>query len=119
MAVNRTVAIHFNGPAAIQSTATALALAERLFARGHRVMVFASGDAATLAAGSDDVTAAITALVHRGVHAPTLQWVVDAAAAQRLGVADTLAPGVVAGDFSDLWSFVRDADVILSPPGAR
>lgn len=112
-----TVALHLTDGSLSETTGTALALAERLFTRGHRVTVFAGDHAAGLAAGEDDLTAGIRALLHRGVHGATLQWVVDVAAAERLGVSAALAPGVVPGDLSDLWSFVRDADVVLSPPG--
>ena len=111
----RTVAVHLTEGSWSEPTATALRLADRLLSRGHRVTIFAGDEAAALAAGHGDVSAAVTALLHRGTHGGTLHWVVDREAAQRLGVADALAPGVVPGDLTDLWGFVRDADVVLSP----
>lgn len=113
----RTIALHLTGGTWSEPTATALRLADRLLARGHRVTVFAGDAAAGLAAGSGDVADAVAALLHRGAHGGTLHWVVDRAAAQRQGVEDSLVPGVIPGDLADLWAFVRDADVVLSPGG--
>jgi hypothetical protein len=45
--------------------------------------------------------------------------VTDASAAADRGVGDALVPGVLPGDLADLWAFVRDADVVLSPGGER
>ena len=116
MAVSRrTIAVHLTDGAWSEPTATALRLADRLLARGHRVTVFAGDDAAGLAAGDGPVSDAVTSLLRRGAHGGTLHWVVDAAASRRLGVAESLVPGVVPGDLADLWAFVRDADVVLSP----
>lgn len=115
----RTVALHLTDGALSETTATALRLADRLLARGHRVTVFASDAAAGLAAGRGEVPAAIASLLHRGVHGGTLHWVVDRQSTQRLGVDDHLAPGVVLGDQADLWAFVRNADVVLSPGGSN
>lgn len=98
-----------------ESTLSALHLAERLLARGNRVTVYARDAAAALAAGSDELGEAITALLRRGVHGATLDWVVDAAAAARLGAAQHTA-GVIPGSCGDLWTFVRDADVVLAQP---
>ncbi|HUH07544.1 MAG TPA: hypothetical protein VML96_07015, partial [Egibacteraceae bacterium] len=56
-----------SGPAA-ESTATAIKLAERILARGHRVAVFAHDEAATLTAGKGETAQAIAALIRRGVH---------------------------------------------------
>lgn len=118
MAVSRkTVALHLTDGALSETTATALRLADRLLARGHRVTVFASDAAAGLAAGRGEVPEAIGALLHRGVHGGTLHWVVDRSSAHRLGVEEHLAAGVVPGDHADLWAFVRNADVVLSPGG--
>jgi len=115
--VSRRVAFVFTGTAPPEQSATALKLAERLLARGHRVTVFAHERDTTLAAGTDELARAAAGLLRRGVHGGTLDWVVDAAAAERHGVAATQAPGVVPGDHSDLWAFVRHADVVLSVGG--
>lgn len=118
MAVSRkTLTFHLTDGSLSETTATALRLADRLLARGHRVTVFASDAAAGLAAGRGEVPNAIAALLHRGVHGGTLHWVVDRPSAERLGVVDNLAPGVVPGGHADLWAFVRDADAVLSPGG--
>lgn len=118
MAVSRrTIALHLTDGDWSEPTATALRLADRLLARGHRVTVFADDAAAGLAAGAGEVPEAIAALLHRGAHGGTLHWVVDRNAAARLGVKDSLVPGVIPGDLADLWAFVRDADVVLSPGG--
>ncbi len=118
MAVSRrTVAVVLSDGAAGETTATALRLADRVAARGHRVTVYAREAAAGLAAGDSEVATAVAALVRRGVHGGTLDWVTDAAAAERLGVAGRQAPGVVPGDCADLWAFLRNADVVLAPGG--
>lgn len=103
--------------AGAEQTVTALRLAERLLARGCRVTVFAHPPATQLAAGDGDLARAIAALLRRGVHGATLDWVADAGAAEAAAVAGTQAAGVVLGDHADLWAFVRDADVVLSPGG--
>jgi hypothetical protein len=113
----RRIALVLTGGVCVERTATALKLADRLLSRGLRVAVFAHEDATTLTAGTGEVPDAVTALLRRGVHGGTLDWVVDAAAARRLGVADRQVPGVVLGDHADLWAFVRDADVVLSTGG--
>jgi len=112
--VSRTVALLLNSARDRERTTTALRLAERLLGRGHRVTVFAHDDAVVLSAGDGDLARAIGALLRRGVHGGTLDWVVEDDAARALGVADTQVPGVVPGDHADLWGFVRDADVVLS-----
>jgi sulfur relay (sulfurtransferase) complex TusBCD TusD component (DsrE family) len=115
----KTIAVHLTDGAPSEGTATAVQLAERLLARGHRVTVFAGQQAAALAAGQGPVPDAIAALLRRGAHGGTLHWVTDASAAADRGVSDALVPGVLPGDLADLWSFVRDADVVLSPGGGR
>lgn len=115
----RRVALVLTADPTAEPSVTALRLAERLLARGHRVTVFAHDAATTLSAGEGDTAAAVTALLRRGVHGATLDWVVDAAAARRLGVDGSQAPGVVPGDHGDLWAFVREADVVLSAGGGR
>lgn len=112
-----TVALLLTLGARAESTATALRLAERLLARGHRVTVFAHEDATAVSAADSDVADAVAALVRRGVHGATLDWVVDREAAVRLGCTHKQVAGVVPGDHADLWSFVREADVVLAPPG--
>jgi hypothetical protein len=109
----RRIALLLTAGASVERTATALKLADRLLARGHRVMVFAHEEAATLAAGVGEVSAAVAALLRRGVHGGTLDWVVDSGAARRMGVLDRQPPGVIPGDHADLWAFVRDAEVVL------
>lgn len=110
----RRVALILNDGTHSERTTTALRLAERILARGHRVTVFAHDSAAGLSAGSGDLPTAVAALLRRGVHGGTLDWVVEADAAEALGVAGRQVPGVVPGDHADLWAFVRDADVVLS-----
>lgn len=100
-----------------EHTATALALAERLLARGHRVSVFAHDAAVTLSSGDGEAARTVAALARRGLHGAPLDWVVEAPAARALGVLDTQVPGVVHGDHADLWAFVRAADVVLTPGG--
>lgn len=110
-----TVAVLLTTDSCDESTATALRLAERLLARGTRVTVFAHEEAATLSAAGGDAAEAVGALLRSGVHGATLDWVVDRSAARRLGCTAQQLGGVVQGDHSDLWSFVRAADVVLSP----
>ena len=109
----KTVALILNDGAQNERLTTALRLAERLLARGHRVTIFAHDEAATLSAGEGDLAGAVGALLRRGVHSGTLDWVVEADAAQALGVAREQAPGIVPGDHADLWAFVREADIVL------
>lgn len=115
--MSRQVALVLTGSAGPEQTGTALKLAERLLARGHRVTVFAHERDTALSAGDDELARAVAALLRRGVHGGTLDWVVDGHAAERGGVASTQVAGVIAGDHSDLWSFVRHADVVLSVGG--
>ena len=115
----KTIAVHLTDDTPSESTATAIQLAERLLARGPRVTVFAGQGAGALAAGEGAVRDAIAALLRRGAHGGTLHWVTDAAAAAERGVGGALVPGVLPGDLADLWAFVRDADVVLSPGGGR
>lgn len=110
----RRVALILNDSAQSERVTTALRLAERILARGVRVTVFAHDEAATLSAGTGELAAAVAALLHRGVHGGTLDWVVEADAAEAFGVAGDQAPGVVPGDHADLWAFVREADLVLS-----
>ena len=110
-----TAALVLSGDAGSETTLTALQLSERLLARGVRVTVYARDAAATVGAGSGELATAVGQLLRRGVHGATLDWVVDGGAAQRLGATQQV-PGVIPGGCSDLWAFVRDADVILAPP---
>lgn len=111
----KTVAVVLSDGTENEPTATVLRLAAAVLARGHRVTVFAHDQAATLAAGTGEVAQAAAALLRRGLHGGTLDWVVDADAAARHGVADSQARGVVPGDHADLWAFLRAADVVLTP----
>jgi hypothetical protein len=115
----RRAALLLTGGPDSEEVATALALAERLLARGVRVTVFAHGEAARLSAAGGPVADAVGALLRRGVHGATLDWVVDVPAAKRLGVPGCQAAGVVPGDHADLWAFVREADLVLSAGGGR
>ena len=115
----KTIAVHLTDDTPTESTATAVQLAERLLVRGHRVTVFAGQGAGALAAGEGAVHDAIASLLRRGAHGGTLHWVTDAAAAAERGVSASLVPGVLPGDLADLWAFVRDADVVLSPGSER
>lgn len=113
----RSVALLLTSGVASEHTATALKLAERLMARGHRVAVFAHGDAAGLAAGGGELATAVAALLRRGVHDGSFDWVADEASVDRLGVAGQLTPGAVPGDHADLWAMVRHAEVVLTAGG--
>jgi hypothetical protein len=115
----RRAALVLTGGPITEQTVTALLLAEQLLARGTRVAVFAHGEAGSLGAGDDELAAAVAALLRRGVHGATLDWVVDADSVGRAGVGGCLAPGIVQGDHADLWAFVRQADLVLSVGGAR
>jgi sulfur relay (sulfurtransferase) complex TusBCD TusD component (DsrE family) len=117
-ASNRRTALILTGGPVTEQTVTALQLAERLLLRGSRVTIFAHAGAAAVAAGGGELAAAVAALLRRGVHGATLDWVVDAAAAGRAGVDGCLVPGVVGGDHADLWAFVREADIVLSTGGS-
>jgi hypothetical protein len=114
--VRRTALVLTGGPVTEQ-TLTALRLAERLLARGSRVTVYAHAEAAAVAADGGPLGAAVAALLRRGVHGATLDWVVDARAAEEGGVAGCQAAGVVPGDAADLWAFVREADLVLAAGG--
>jgi hypothetical protein len=114
----RQAALVLTGGPVTEQTVTALRLAERLLARGCRVTVFSHAEAATVASGGSPLAEAVAALLRRGVHGATLDWVVDEHAAAELGVGGCQAPGVVQGDHADLWAFVRDADLVLSAGGA-
>lgn len=110
----RTFAFVLNTAVATERTTTALRLAQRLVARGHRVAVFAHDHAAALSAGDGEVPRAVAALLRRGVVPGTFAWVVEQDAARAVGVEDSQVAGVVLGDHADLWGFVREADVVLS-----
>lgn len=111
--MNRTVAVVLSSATSSAAAATALRLADRLLARGHRVTVFAHGDAVDLALATSAAAGAIAALLRRGVHGATLDWVVEGGAAGGRRLVD----GVVVGDDADLWRFVRAADIVLAPGG--
>lgn len=115
----RRVALVLTDGPADERTLTALRLAERLLARGNRVSLFAHAGAATLSVDGTEVGRAVGALIRRGVHGATLDWVVDGAAAEALGAGQAQAAGVVSGDHADLWAFVRDADLVLSVGGVE
>lgn len=115
----RRVALLLTGGPISEESLTALALAERLLARGSRVTVFAHAEAAAVSAGEGPLALAVAALLRRGVHGATLDWVVDGTAATQAGLAGCQAPGVVRGDHADLWAFVREADIVLSAGGGR
>jgi len=111
------VALLLNRGETAASTATALALADRLLARGHRVSVFAHDEAAVLAAGNGPVASVVGSLLRRGATGPGFDWIAERPAADALGVGDHQALGVVLGDHADLWALVREADVVLTPGG--
>lgn len=115
--MSRRVAFLLAGSVEAEQAATALKLAERLLARGHRVTVFAHDSAVALSAGDAEPARAVAGLLRRGVHGGTLDWVVDGESVERLGAAAAQVPGVVPGDAADLWAFVRAADVVLSAGG--
>lgn len=111
----KRIAFVLNTGAASEATGTALALMERLLARGHRVSVFAHDDAVTLSAGDGEPAQVVAGLLRRGVHGAAFDWVIERAAAVALGIEGRQVPGVVQGDHADLWAIVRGADVVLTP----
>lgn len=113
--MSRTVTVVLSSATSSSAAATALQLADHLLTAGHRVMVFAHGTAVDLALDSAPIADAVRALLHRGVHGATLDWVVEAGAAGGRRMVD----GVIAGDDADLWRFVREADVVLAPGGGH
>lgn len=115
MVVSRTVTLVLSSATSSAAASTALQLADRLLARGHRVTIFAHGDAVDLALAAGPAAGAIAALLRRGVHGATLDWVVEGGAAGGRRLVD----GVVVGDDADLWRFVREADVVLAPGGGQ
>lgn len=117
MVVRKTVAMVLTSATGSAAAATALQLADRLLERGHRVTVFAHGSAAELVLAGSAVAPTIAALLRRGVHGGTLDWVVHHAAVPN--GRERLVAGVIDGDDADLWSFIRDADVVLSPGGGQ
>ena len=110
----RSCALVLNQASVTEQTTTALALVERLVDRGVAVRVFAHDEAAVLSAGTHPIAAAIAGLVRMGIHGGPVTWVTEADAAEALGVATTQVPGVLEGDHADLWSIVREADLVLS-----
>lgn len=110
----RSAALILNQAGATEQTITALALVERLVERGVTVRIFAHDEAAVLSAGTHPVAKAISGLIRQGIHGGPLTWVNEADASAALGVAADQAPGVLEGDHADLWSIIRDADLVLS-----
>lgn len=115
MVVKRTIAVVLSSATSASAAATALQLADHLLTRGHRVMIFSHGSAVSLTLAGGPIAGAVAALLRRGVHGGTLDWVAEAAAVD----GRTLVDGIIAGDDADLWSFVRDADVVLAPGGGH
>jgi predicted peroxiredoxin len=113
--VSRAVTVVLSSATSSAAAATALQLADHLLADGHRVMIFAHGTAVDLALDDSSIADAARALVRRGVHGATLDWVVEAGAAGGRRMVD----GVIVGDEADLWRFVRAADVVLAPGGGQ
>lgn len=109
-----SVALILNQSGATEQTVTALHLTERLVERGVTVRVFAHDEASVLSAGTHPVAAAVRGLIRKGLLAGSFTWVVEDDAIAALGVADTQASGVVAGDHHDLWGIVRESDLVLS-----
>lgn len=113
--MTRTVAVVLSSATSATAAATALQLADHLLARGHRVVIFSHGSAAELALSGSPIAGAVAALLRRGVHGGTLDWVAEAAAVDGRRLVD----GIIAGDDADLWSFIRGADVVLAPGGGH
>lgn len=113
--VKRTVALLLSSATSSAAAATALQLADHLLTGGHRVMIFSHGSAVELALADSPIAGAVTGLLRRGVHGGTLDWVAQAEVVDGRGLVD----GIIAGDDADLWSFIRDADVVLAPGGGH
>jgi hypothetical protein len=115
MVVRRSIAVVLSSATSASAAATALQLADQLLTRGHRVMIFSHGSAVSLALADSPIADAVAALLRRGVHGGTLDWVAEDAAVDGRALVD----GIISGDDADLWSFVRDADVVLAPGGGH
>lgn len=113
--MSRRITVVLSSATSSAAAATALQLADRLLTAGHRVSIFAHGTAVDLALSAGPIPSAAAALLRRGVHGGTLDWVVEADAAGGRRLVD----GVIAGDDADLWRFVREADVVLAPGGGQ
>lgn len=113
--MSRAFTVVLSSATSTAAAETALQLADRLLDAGHRVMVFAHGTAVDMALDAAPIADAVRALLRRGVHGGTLDWVVETGAAGGRRMVD----GVVAGDDADLWRFVREADVVLAPGGGQ
>lgn len=112
----RTLALVLGTAPQDGATVAALRLAEQALARGHRVAVYAYGDAVRVGAEGSPTGDHVAALLRRGVHGGRASWVADRAASERCPVVRQV-PGVVPGDGGDLWRFVEDADVSLGVTG--
>lgn len=112
----RTLALVLGTAPQDGATVAALKLAEQALARGHRVAVYAYGDAVRVGAEGSATAEHVAALLRRGVHGGRASWVVDEAGSGRCPTARQVA-GVVPGDGGDLWRFVEDADVTLGVTG--
>ena len=113
--VTRRIAMVLTAGVGSETTPTALRLLERLQHHGHRLVVFAHGDAGALTVVGGPFADLIATLIGRGVHGGAMHWVVDAAAQRRFGGPAVQIPGVVPGGPADLWTCVREADVVLAP----
>ena len=113
MVVKRTVAVVLSSATSSAAASTALQVSDRLQRNGHRVMIFAHGTAANLALAGSPIAGAVASMLRRGVHGGTLDWVAETSAVDGRPLVD----GIIAGDDADLWSFVREADVVLAPGG--
>ena len=113
--MKRAVAMVLSSATSAAAASTALQLADHLLTGGHRVMVFSHGSAVDLALAGSPIAGAVAGLLRRGVHGGTLDWVAQTEAVDGRGLVD----GIIAGDDADLWSFIRDADVVLAPGGGH
>lgn len=108
-APERTVVVALGTAPKDSATVAALRLAEEVVQRGHRIAVYAYGDGVHVGAESCPTGAYVRELLRAGVHGGRAVWVVDGADPRT----STQVSGVVHGDGSDLWRFVREGDVVL------
>lgn len=104
-----TIAIALGTSPQDGASVAALRLAEEAVGRGHRVAIYAYGDGVRIGSEGSLTGCYVEGLLRRGVHGGRASFVVDAADPR----AGCQVAGVVAGDGSDLWRFVRDSDVVL------
>jgi hypothetical protein len=114
-ATGRTLTLTLGTAPLDGATVAALRLAEAAVERGHRVAVYAYGDAVRVSACGSATADHVAGLLREGLHGGGVAWVVDRGSVATCG-ADRQVAGVLDGDPGDLWRFVRESDVALGVP---